>query len=387
MDLRKFAIYPFLLFLPFILLMSACTLKKTIDEAKMSPIQERALIRWQKVPRKVLAFYYPWYGTPEFSGRWYHYSGVDFRLKTIANFTHYPSVGPFDSNDPEVVARHMQLAKRAGIDGFIVSWWGQGSFEDRAMPLILSEAAKKGIEITVYYEMVPKPVCPENAASDLLYILNNYGSHKAFQKLNGKPVVFIYERAIKQLKQAEWASLLTDVNRTFKGGFVAIGHGFGREWAMIFDGIHIYNCAGYFTGKPLKKAINDSKRLYSDAIAFAENFERISAVTVIPGYDDIKIRSPGLKVERLDGELYRQMWELAIKLDPDWVLITSFNEWHEGSEIDTSLEYRDLYVKITAEYTFRFKSSPRRPRRLNKGVSAFEKSHLEKGTFFRGLRH
>ena len=359
MKIRKLVNCPFLLFICIVLLISACTLKKTIVETKMSPIQERALIRWKEVPKKVLAFYYPWYGTPEFSDRWYHYSGVDFRRKTIANFTNYPSAGPFDSNDPEVVAHHMQTARHARIDGLIVSWWGQGSFEDKTMPLILSEADKKGIEITLYYEIVPRPVCPENAAADLLYILNTYGSHKAFQKLNGKPVVFIYERAMKQLTQAEWAGLLSDVNQTFKKGFVAIGHGFGKEWVRIFDGTHIYNCAGYFKGKPLKKAINDSKRLYNHSIDNAENFERISAVTIIPGYDDTKIRNPGLKVERMGGEVYRKMWELAIKLNPDWVLITSFNEWHEGSEIEPSLEYKDLYVKMTAEHTFRFKSSLR----------------------------
>jgi hypothetical protein len=318
-------------------------------------MQQRALVRWQKVNRKVLAFYYPWYGTPEFSGKWYHYKGLDFRNKTIANFTHYPSVGPFDSNDPEVVAHHMQLARQAGIDGFIISWWGQGSFEDKAMPLIFSEAAKKGIEITLYYEIIPRPVCPENAAADLLYILNNYGSHKAFQKMNGKPVVFIYERAMQQLREAEWATVLTDVNNALPGGFVAIGHGFSIARGMIFDGIHIYNCAGYLSGKSLEKGINDSKKLYSNALVLAENFDRISTVTVIPGYDDSKIRNPGLKVARLDGDLYRKMWELAIELNPDWVLISSFNEWHEGSEIDISLEYADLYVKITAEHAFLFR--------------------------------
>jgi hypothetical protein len=361
MDLNKLAICPFLLFIPFILVINACTIERTIEKPKMTPIQERTLIRWQKVPKKVLAFYYPWYGTPEFSGRWYHYKGLDLRRKTIANFTHYPSVGPFDSNDPEVVARHMQTARNAGIDGFIVSWWGQESFEDKAMPLILSEAAKKSIEISICYEIVSKPVSPKNAAADLRYILNTYGSHKAFQKLNGKPVVFIYARAINQLKHDKWASILNDADRNFKGGFVAIGHGFARRWAMIFDGIHIYNCARYFSEKPLEKAINDLKRLYNNAISLSDSFNRLSAITVIPGYDDTKIRNPGLKVQRLDGDLYRKMWELAINLNPNWVLITSFNEWHEGSEIDISSEHRDLYLKITGEYSFRFKSSHHRP--------------------------
>ena len=70
----------------------------------------------------------------------------------------------------------------------------------------------------------------------------------------------------------------------------------------------------------------------------AREHGRIACVTVIPGYDDTKIRKPGLKADRLDGQVYRVLWDKAIKAKPDWVLITSWNEWHEGSEIEPSLE-------------------------------------------------
>ena len=46
------------------------------------------------------------------------------------------------------------------------------------------------------------------------------------------------------------------------------------------------------------------------------------------------------------GQTYRVLWEEAIKADPDWVLITSWNEWHEGSEIEPSWEDGDVYVKL-----------------------------------------
>ena len=34
---------------------------------------------------------------------------------------------------------------------------------------------------------------------------------------------------------------------------------------------------------------------------------------------------------------------------PHWILITSFNEWHEGSEIEPSVEFGAPYLEITAE--------------------------------------
>jgi len=91
-------------------------------------------------------------------------------------------------------------------------------------------------------------------------------------------------------------------------------------------------------------------------VKLADQADKISALTVIPGYDDTKIRKPGLAVDRYDTELYRIQWEQAIKADPDWILITSFNEWHEGSEIEPSLEYQQQYLDLTAEYAKSFKA-------------------------------
>jgi len=53
--------------------------------------------------------------------------------------------------------------------------------------------------------------------------------------------------------------------------------------------------------------------------------------------------------------LYQDLWQKAIAAQPDWILITSFNEWHEGSEIEPSKENGRLCVEITKEWVKRFK--------------------------------
>ena len=331
-------------------------------ELDVTALQERMAVRWENVPRKVLAFYYPWYGTPEVTGRWRHYNNVDVEGHSIGSMTHYPSIGPFDSHDPKVIAYHMELAERAGVDGMISSWWVQGDFHDQAMPLILEAAEKQGIEVTVYYERVPRPGEYESAVDDFLYILRQYGAHPAFLKVQGKPVIFVYGRAMGQLGMADWAKVLTEVNERHPDGLVAIADRFSRAAARVFDGLHIYNCAG-----SLRDAQPDdvSARLqgrYADAVGAADAYGRISSLTVIPGYDDTKIREPGLNVRRFDGRLYEALWEMAIECDPHWVLITSWNEWHEGSEIEPSLEYGEKYIELTARFAERFKQGPRAAR-------------------------
>ncbi|MCS7065184.1 MAG: hypothetical protein NZL85_02790 [Fimbriimonadales bacterium] len=104
------------------------------------------------------------------------------------------------------------------------------------------------------------------------------------------------------------------------------------------------------------------ERIYREPLQIAGQFGRIGCATIIPGYDDTKIRKPGIRTERFGGDSYRRQWEVVLDLNPDWVLITSFNEWHEGSEIEPSVEHGDLYLRLTADYVPRFRRLPERPR-------------------------
>jgi hypothetical protein len=49
------------------------------------------------------------------------------------------------------------------------------------------------------------------------------------------------------------------------------------------------------------------------------------------------------------------MWDSALSSFSEWVGITSFNEWHEGSEIEPSIEFGNQYIDLTRQYSRRFK--------------------------------
>lgn len=323
-------------------------------------LKERATVRRSSPTRKVLAFYYTWYGNPGVSGRWVHWENVDTEKKQIASSTNYPALGAYDSNDPQVVDKHCAWAKEAGLDGFIATWWHQNDFHDKALPRLLDTAQKHGLEITIYYELVPKPGDPQSAIEDWLYLLNKYGSHPAWLKVEGVPVIFAYSRAMGQLAMPQWATVIQEVNRRYPKGVFAVADQLSRSAARIFDGTHTYNTCGSLEKHPLNKIEAIVNELFTTPIADCDRYRRVSCVTVIPGYDDTKIRKPGINTERFNGESYKRQWEAALKLNPDWVLITSFNEWHEGSEIEPSVEHGDLYIRLTTGYVQRFKQLPRR---------------------------
>ena len=44
----------------------------------------------------------------------------------------------------------------------------------------------------------------------------------------------------------------------------------------------------------------------------------------------------------------------AITAAPDWVLITSWNEWHEGSELEASVEYGSRILDSTTAFSREF---------------------------------
>ena len=63
--------------------------------------------------------------------------------------------------------------------------------------------------------------------------------------------------------------------------------------------------------------------------------------------------------DRWGGETYRVLWQEAIAAAPDYVLITSWNEWHEGSEIEASVEYGSRILDDTAAFSREFLARPR----------------------------
>jgi hypothetical protein len=330
------------------------------------PLSEAAAQQpWQSrgtVPRMVLTFYYPWYGVPDGpggAGRTVHWGRIDSAKKDIEASTDYPILGAYDSHDLKVIDQHCRWAKAAGIDGFIVSWWGHNDYTDRAMAKILDGCQRHGLSACIYYETVPRPQTAETAAEDIVKVLNKYGEHPAHLKVNGKPVVFVYGRALNELGLTGWLEAVKLINQKYHGGVTAIGDQFSYGAGRTFDGLHTYNTAGSLRGLTPAAARTWASQTYRSWVQLADQAGKISAITVIPGYDDTKIRKPGLAVKRHDGELYRVQWEEAIKADPHWVLVTSFNEWHEGSEIEPSLEYKEQYIELTSEFAKRFKSKER----------------------------
>ena len=53
---------------------------------------------------------------------------------------------------PQAIARHIEQAQAAGIDGFITSWWGPGTETDRNLVTLLDLAEERDFKVAIYFE-------------------------------------------------------------------------------------------------------------------------------------------------------------------------------------------------------------------------------------------
>ena len=307
--------------------------------------------------KKVLAFYYTWYLTPEASGKWEHWNeGKHNPDKILENgfrdigTTDHPVGGTYDSSEPALIRRHLELAQYCGIDALIATWWGPNNYIDTGLGKVLDEIEKTNspVRVCAYYEIVSEPTV-QGVMKDIEYAVSKYGVRPGYFKVDGRPVIFVTGLTLKQLGLEGWQEV-TRIARDRK--IVLLPDKSSEKWVSAFDGMHLYNP---YDGPIVDR---DLRQDYVKHVELARRLGIIATATVAPGCNDSNIGRPqDTVVGRRDGNLYREMWEGAIQSKPDWILITSFNEWHEGTEIEPSIEYGKKYIEMTKEYATTFKSS------------------------------
>lgn len=286
-------------------------------------------------PKLILAFYYPWYGNPEGpSGKWLHWDP-----ERGYSSSHKPVLGYYDSRDPETIRKHVKWAKGAGIDAFVLSWWRAGDSREDALAKLLEVCEEESFSVCFYMEK------GEDLAAALRYLSKKYFELSHYLKIGGRPVVLYYERAEKELGIPSFTAIFGKLE--IEGiDIFNIGDGYGVDILERFDGYHSYNPV--FASNFLN--------LFRSASMTAHVKGKLFAATVVPGFDQTVSKEDGRFVSRVDGRLYERMWEAAIEAESDWIVVTSFNEWHEGTEIEPSEEFGTQYLGITREYSERFKN-------------------------------
>ncbi len=91
---------------------------------------------------------------------------------------------------------------------------------------------------------------------------------------------------------------------------------------------------------------------------FIEDGGKVRAFTICPGYDDSHLTSEERKrkkcrrIPRSGLKTYERMQDAALNLTPppDYVVVTSFNEFHENTHIEPSDKFGHLYLESTKAF-------------------------------------
>lgn len=263
---------------------------------------------------RVGIFFYPWFATPKSDGVYAHWQQGGNRPPARIGSNFYPARGTYSSADALVLDAQLREIATAGIGTVIASWWGRGSYEDQRLPAIVASARARGLAVAAHLE----PYSGRTVASteaDIAY-------------LRRQGISDFYVWASSDLPAGEWAAMneRLDGVRTFANTNLV-----GLAAAGGFDGIYTYDVL-LFKGALFPRLCTQARRV-----------GLLCAPSVGPGYDARRATADTRVRSRQNGRTYDSMWQGAVRARADVVTITSYNEWHEGTQIEPARAARRGY--------------------------------------------
>jgi glycoprotein endo-alpha-1,2-mannosidase len=274
---------------------------------------------WAAVARAsapIAIFYYPWYSTPAMDSGWAHWlPTVSLGGPEIAS-NYYPARGLYSSSDPRVVGAQMREIAAAGIHEVVSSWWGWGSAEDQRLPLVVRAAGAAGLVVAVHIEPYPGRTI-QTVEADIAHL-----------RTLGITRFYVYRPF--DFAEADWAALRDRLTGVQLFAQTALP---GHAAAARFDGIYTYDVLLW------------GSDTFGRLCRQAHSVGLLCMPSVGPGYEASRSTGDLRTKSRRDGATYDAMWRAALGSSADGVTITSYNEWHEGTQIEPA---QALHVQAAA---------------------------------------
>jgi hypothetical protein len=141
----------------------------------------------------------------------------------------------------------------------------------------------------------------------------------------------------------------------FNHTLVFVGTGGWRDGCPDLEGYYLWGSAVY----GMKNYDYSPIRIASLGPGFDNGNASLGAVCQVNQTPLFVPRSP---------ESYASNWTAAIATDPNWIVVETWNEFHEGTVICRTTEFGDEYINLTAEYSRQFHVLPQQLIRWEKLV-------------------
>ena len=274
----------------------------------------------------LLAFYYVWFDASSWN-----------RAKTD-----YPELGRYTSDDPAVMRRHIEWAKSAGIEGFIVSW-KDTTTNNRRLRLLMSVARELDFKLSMIYQGLdfqrnPLPVA--TVAADFVTFRDSFATDPVFLRVDGRPLTiwsgtweFTHDEVAQVTDPVRPELMVLNTEKNVEGY---------QRIADVTDGDAYY----WSSVNP------ETNRNYADKlVAMSEAIHARGQYWIAPFAPGFDARLVGGEkvVERRGGQTLRVEYSTAMASSPDALGLISWNEWSENSYVEPSRKYGHTELTILRE--------------------------------------
>jgi hypothetical protein len=277
------------------------------------PVNGLASLRTHAAP-EVAAFFYPWYASMPMDGVWRHWDQGGHSPPDDVGSDYYPSRGAYSSSDAAILDAQMQDLAAAGVNTVVTSWWGRGSFEDLKLPAVEQAAAAHGLKVAAHVE-------PYGGRT-----VSTISQDMSYLRATGITDFYVY--LAPQYPASDWAPFLASLDgiRVFAhvgpDNLVRSGASASFAHAAGFTGMYTYDVVAY------------SPADYATICGTARANLLLCAPSVGPGFSALRATGGATVRPRSSGNTYEALWNGALQSGPDLVTVTSYNEWHEGTQIE-----------------------------------------------------
>lgn len=302
----------------------------------------------------VLAFFYGWFNADQ----WNDGTLIDRPAE------------PYNSADAGVMARQISQAQSAGIDGFVMSWFGPDEpYTTGVFHTLMDQAAAHGFRVAVDVDMGQGFLdSTESAQNALNYAVHTLGNHPAYLRYDGKPVIFFWNQF--RFSPQQWQEIRNQVDPDHNTIWIAEGN--GLQYLGVFDGLNLYNIA--WSSNPAGTNATWASRVSSRGGYFV--------ATAMPGFDESRLgRGEAVVRGRGEGDYFRRSFAGAAATNPHMIIITSWNEFFENSHIEPSQQYGSFYLDLAREMIAAYKSGAAVPAGPAGGASGPAPAESPTGVF------
>ena len=221
-----------------------------------------------------------------------------------------PEVGYYHSDDPWVIRRDMNMLANAGIDFIYIDMTNGYTYWDTLMKLckIMQEMRDEGIPVPylMFWATSSKALLYESVYKDF-YLAGLYPD--LWYRFKGKPVLMFKEplevienKEIQEFFTLRWAWVADYYNKNQK------------KWDESEGGQY------YYDEDP------NIPECYGVPTALAANGSRGRSYDMITGKQPASVGNCTTSTVA-DGIYFRQQWDNALKIDPQIVIVSRWNEW------------------------------------------------------------